>query len=303
MKKILSLLIATAFIAMSSCTGDSSSPASFTTIEKGFKNPDSMQLAVYWYWLSDNISKEGVIKDLEAMKKVGINRAFIGNIGLDDVPYGKVKLFTPEWWEITHTALKKATELGIEIGMFNSPGWSQSGGPWIKPEQSMRYLASSQISVKGSKGIGETKIKLPEVAKDAMEDVKIIAYPIPEGSLKTKSKSWTITKKNIERLSFDMSLGEKLPVRSFIFKVDDPTRVNVNAELFVKEGTTYRSLKKIHIDRSNPALNVGFDPYAPVVISIPETMASDFRFEVSSERAQFQANITDRKSTRLNSSH
>jgi hypothetical protein len=42
---------------------------------------------------SGNISKEGVVKDLEAMKKVGINRAFIGNIGLDDVPYGKVKCF------------------------------------------------------------------------------------------------------------------------------------------------------------------------------------------------------------------
>ncbi|MEI3445134.1 MAG: glycosyl hydrolase [Bacteroides thetaiotaomicron] len=22
----------------------------------------------------------------------------------------------------------------IEIGIFNSPGWSQSGGPWVKPE-------------------------------------------------------------------------------------------------------------------------------------------------------------------------
>lgn len=43
-----------------------------------------------------------------------------------------------------HTALKTATELDIEIGLFNSPGWSQSGGPWVKPEQSMRYLAHSE---------------------------------------------------------------------------------------------------------------------------------------------------------------
>ena len=33
------------------------------------------------------------------------------------------------WWEILHTALKTATELDMEIGIFNSPGWSQSGGP------------------------------------------------------------------------------------------------------------------------------------------------------------------------------
>lgn len=42
--------------------------------------PDSVQTSVYWYWLSGNVSKEGVVKDLEAMKRAGINRAFIGNI-------------------------------------------------------------------------------------------------------------------------------------------------------------------------------------------------------------------------------
>jgi hypothetical protein len=72
------------------------------------------------------------------MKKAGINRAFIGNIGLADIPYGKVKMLSEEWWEILHAALKTATELNIEIGVFNSPGWSQSGGPWIKAEEAMR---------------------------------------------------------------------------------------------------------------------------------------------------------------------
>ncbi len=125
-------------------------PAVSNSLYSGFKTtPDSVQTSIYWYWLSGNISKEGVIKDLESMKKVGINRAFIGNIGLDDVPYGKVKLFSDEWWDIMHTALKTATRLGIDIGIFNSPGWSQSGGPWVKPEQAMRYLASSTETVKG----------------------------------------------------------------------------------------------------------------------------------------------------------
>ena len=100
---------------------------SFKEIETGFLQiPEDTQIAVYWYWISDNLSEEGIIRDLEAMKKVGINRAFIGNIGLDDVKYGKVKLFSEEWWKILHTALKKASELNIEIGIFNSPGWSQS---------------------------------------------------------------------------------------------------------------------------------------------------------------------------------
>ena len=32
-------------------------------IESGFKTiPDSLQTSVYWYWMSDNISKGGVVK-------------------------------------------------------------------------------------------------------------------------------------------------------------------------------------------------------------------------------------------------
>ncbi|MCZ0211844.1 glycosyl hydrolase, partial [Streptomyces sp. UMAF16] len=76
---------------------------SLKRLKNGFITPpDSIQTSVYWYWISDNISKEGVIKDLQSMKKVGINRAFIGNIGLDETPYGKVKLFSDEWWDIIH---------------------------------------------------------------------------------------------------------------------------------------------------------------------------------------------------------
>jgi hypothetical protein len=137
-------------LTLTGCKNVRAPEPSFSDIESGFKNiPDTIQTSVYWYWLSDNISKEGVVKDLESMKEAGINRAFIGNIGLSDLPSGRVKIFTDEWWDILHTALKKATELEIGIGIFNSPGWSQSGGPWIKPEQSMRYLNSSENHITG----------------------------------------------------------------------------------------------------------------------------------------------------------
>ena len=103
--------------------------------------------------MSDHISPEVIVKDLYAMKSAGSKRAFIGNIGLGDneVGVGKVKFDSEEWWEAMHTELKTATELDIEIGIFNSPGWSQSGGPWIKPEQAMRYLASNSVRVSGGK--------------------------------------------------------------------------------------------------------------------------------------------------------
>ena len=152
-----------------------SSVAPLGTLQNYFVNiPDSIQTSIYWYWISGNISKEGVVKDLEAMKKVGINRAFIGNIGLDNVPNGGVKMFSDEWWDILHTTLKTATRLNIQIGIFNGPGWSQSGGPWVKPSQSMRYLTSSEVTVKGPI---EFHKKLDQPQKE-FQDVKVLAYPV-----------------------------------------------------------------------------------------------------------------------------
>jgi hypothetical protein len=120
--------------------------------------PESMTTGVYWYWMSDNISKEGVVKDLHAMKKAGINAVSIGNIGGEGAFYGNVKLFTDEWWDVLHTAMKTAAELDIEVGMFNCPGWSHSGGPWIEAGQSMRHLVASETPVKGGSKI---TVKLP----------------------------------------------------------------------------------------------------------------------------------------------
>ena len=116
-----------------------------------FKNiPEEQRVAVYWYWMSDNISVQGVQHDLEAMKKAGITRAYIGNIWQNSVKPGNIKVLTPEWWEVVHAALKRASELDIEIGMFNCPGWSQSGGPWIKPTEAMRYLKEESVEVTGN---------------------------------------------------------------------------------------------------------------------------------------------------------
>jgi len=266
----LLLLLSGLFI---SCTKTQKS-SSFDRIEEGFRQvPDSIRLAAYWYWISDNISKEGVEKDLIAMKEAGITRTFIGNIGLDDLESGEHKILSPEWWEIIHAALKKATELDIEIGIFNSPGWSQSGGPWVKPGESMRYLASSEIKVKGPQKI---KKQLPIVGKDG-QDVKVLAYPDKYTGL--FEKTWKLKKENGKSAVLDMQLSEEKIIRNISLKANAP--IKTEARLFVKEGNDYKLLKEFGADRSNPALNVGFIPFAPVVITIPETKAHAFRLEIS----------------------
>ena len=54
-------------------------------LESGFAHPpDQTKPWCYYYWISDNLSKTGITKDLEAMSRVGIGEALIGNIFLDD---------------------------------------------------------------------------------------------------------------------------------------------------------------------------------------------------------------------------
>ena len=243
--------------------------ASLVTLEKGFRDvPDSIRIGAYWYWLSDNISKEGVVRDLHAMKAAGITRAFIGNIGIDNLPYGEVKIFTPAWWEAIHAALKTATELDIEMGIFNSPGWSQSGGPWVKPEESMRYLASSDTHVKGPKSFSG---KLPGFTKET-QLVRVIAYPDRAEHYCIKV---LVQKKRNETFSLDIPVNANKVIRSFTFTTKSGLRAN--AELQAMVGDSFKTIRSFEIDRSNFALNVGFDPYAPIVLSLPETKTSAFR--------------------------
>ncbi|WP_214072772.1 glycosyl hydrolase [Mucilaginibacter sp. dw_454] len=273
---------------------DASLP-NFKSIETGFITvPDNIQTSVYWYWLSDNISKEGVVKDLEAMKRVGITRAFIGNIGIDDMPFGKVKIFTPEWWDILHTALKTATRLNIDIGLFNSPGWSQSGGPWVKPGQAMRYLTSSQTRVTGPLAYSQV---LPKPI-DVFQDVRVIAYPVaadynasitdlkptlsstPQidalNNLTDDNEATTVTIPRGQPFSFNISAPQQFTARSLVI-VPGHEGFSFSGDIEAKVNGEYTIIKHFSIDRGNTALNVGFSPFGPVAVSIPATTANDFR--------------------------
>jgi hypothetical protein len=264
----------------------------FSVIERGFVSPpDNVRTAVYWYWINDNISKEGVVKDLHAMKQAGINRAFIGNIGKQGASYGNIKIFSDEWWDVLHTALKTATELDIEIGIFNSPGWSQSGGPWIKPEQAMRYLASSETRVKG---LQKLTLKLAQPT-ESFQDVKTLAFPVEQdyqenlfqlpGAKTVLSDNKIITQEGKYLLPKDVDsyIGIILPQAATArsLTIYPGSKINADCELQAKEGDTFRTVKKFNANRTNAALRVGFEPYAPVVVSFPDVTAVEFRLVFS----------------------
>jgi len=63
--------------------------------------------------LKNDISKEGIIKDLQAMKKAGIGAALIGNINpaLND---DKVPMLTEDWWLHMVHAVVDGKRIGVE---------------------------------------------------------------------------------------------------------------------------------------------------------------------------------------------
>ena len=52
----------------------------------------------------------------------------------------KTEFFTPEWFDAFRHAASEADRLGLEMTIFSSAGWSETGGPWVKPEQAMKKL-------------------------------------------------------------------------------------------------------------------------------------------------------------------
>ncbi|HWK57810.1 MAG TPA: glycosyl hydrolase [Parapedobacter sp.] len=304
MKNLTKLLFLGVF-AFVCCTPDKQVTPDINQVARVFREaPDTIQTSIFWYWISDHISKEGVVKDLHAMKRVGINRAFIGNIGLDNVPYGNVKILSDEWWETLHTALKTATELDIEIGIFNSPGWSQSGGPWVEPHEAMRYLAATETFLKGSQ---YHTVMLPAPEGD-FEDVNVLAFRAPEGygssfsDLDISVNTQPHIADAVEVVDKDHQTGIALPAnqRSVIELVStadytarslsiypgkNNLRFDVTLEVLGQEG--FQEVKRFTVDRSNNALNVGFEPFAPVIVSFDAVTSNTFRlvFDGVSEHA------------------
>ena len=146
-------------------------------LARGFQNPPpSARPWVYWFWLDGNITKEGITADLEAMQRVGLGGAlWMWGGGVGEGVKGPVKFLSPQWWELMRHTVQEADRLGLKINLTAGSGWSHSGGPWIKPEHSMRRLELSQeIRLTGP---GLKDVAIP--GGDAL--VAVLAYPLNGG--------------------------------------------------------------------------------------------------------------------------
>jgi hypothetical protein len=139
----VALLGARAVLAQSS--GDS--------LERGFQDPpDSAKPRAWWFLGDGNVTKEGIKADLEWMKRVGFGGFMRGDFGMRTPQIVKrVEYMSPEWMDDFKYATKLADQLGFEMGISATPGWSAGGGPWVPPSQGMKKFVWTETRVEGGK--------------------------------------------------------------------------------------------------------------------------------------------------------
>ncbi|WP_298194194.1 glycosyl hydrolase [Novosphingobium sp.] len=128
-------------------------PASDALAEAFRDPPASARPRVWWHWMNGNVTEEGIRLDLEWMKRIGIGGAqtFDAQLNTPQVVDKRLVYMTPEWKHAFRAAAETADKLGLELAIAASPGWSETGGPWVKPEDGMKKLVWSETRITGGK--------------------------------------------------------------------------------------------------------------------------------------------------------
>lgn len=128
--------------------------------------PESARPWVWWHWLNGNISAEGAKLDLEWMKRAGIGgvQLFEANLMTPQLVEQPLTYMSPAWQVALRRSVATADSLGIKVTIASSPGWSITGGPWVKPEQAMKKLVWSELEANGGVRLKTLLPAPPDVA-------------------------------------------------------------------------------------------------------------------------------------------
>ena len=183
----------------------------------GFLNPpNEARPRVWWHWMNGNISTEGIKLDLEWMHRVGVGGVtiFEGAIDTPRVVPHRLIYMTPEWQQAFRYAVSTARFMKMEVAIASSPGWSETGGPWVPASQGMKKMVWSATRIEGSQHFAGKLAHPPQVdgtfqnfqlpgrrAPDGTAvtppefytDVAVIAYKIPDGDKTQKELNPKVT--------------------------------------------------------------------------------------------------------------
>ncbi len=232
-------------------------------LSKEFLNPPvSSRPRTWWHWMDDKVTKEGITKDLEAMKRVGLKGAHITNIwqgGLPDGTAGNACVMTPHWFDLVEHAAKECQRLGLQLGMSSASGCSGSGGPWITPEFSMQEIVWTATHVSGGK-LQTIALPQPRTNHHYYRDVAVLAFPTLEGdnipviALQPKLTS------SVEGVDWSRALDGNLKTSVTLPPLKEPGKYGITMEF--PQPVTVRSLNFHYLETEkdlNAVLSVSDD--------------------------------------------
>ena len=195
----------TSYNAPAQTSSPADKPASQDKMLQGFLDPpNGARPRVWWHWMNGNIATEGIKLDLNWMHSVGVGGVtiFEGAIATPQVVPHRLIYMTPEWKQAFNYAVTTAKSLGMEVAIASSPGWSETGGPWVPAPQGMKKMVWSATRVEGGQPFTGTLPHPPQVdgtfqnfqvagrrgpdgkivvPPEFYADAAVIAYKIPEG--------------------------------------------------------------------------------------------------------------------------
>lgn len=288
-------------------------------VTDGFRNPpSSAQLRIWWHWMNGNITKEGIAKDLAWMQRIGIGgfQTFDANLLTPRIVPKPLIYMTPQWKDAFRFATRTAADLGLEVGIAASPGWSETGGPWVKPQDGVKKLVWSETTVPGGKPFAGKLTTPPSIAGPFQDmvaevdqlavvsgekqfqapalygDVAAFAYPLPAAAALRAPRVIAADGKPLDvnaltDLSFAtaVEIGRGSPAKPTIISIDYDAPQTVRSATFYAIG----GAEKFGAPFFTPRLEASEDGTqwrkladltltpVPTTVSFPATTAARFR--------------------------
>lgn len=274
--------------------------------------PHAARPHVWWHWMSGNVTAEGAKLDLEWMQRIGIGgvHAFSGDLWEPKVVATPLPFMSDGWRAAYRQSVEQARAAGMDVVIAGSPGWSETGGPWVMPEQGMKKYTWAEMQVSGGK---RTRIVLPAAPGItgpfqglalAEGDHKpgsaqasfagagpVIAFPAEAGAEPVQAivRSGGAVIVDLASAPTDLSRATKIAIAGqgdTMLDIDALTPVTVRAITLAispqaaveveasTDGVTFRSVRKV-------PQTLAEKPGAQQTIAIPETRARYFRVRLA----------------------
>ena len=195
---LLCLVCTAGFSARAQAPAASQSPAApqsdgADALLRGFVDPpNEARPRVWWHWMNGNISTEGIKLDLEWMHRVGVGGVtiFEGAINTPQVVPQRLIYMTPEWKQAFQTAVTTARSMNMEVAIASSPGWSETGGPWVPASQGMKKMVWSTTRIEGGKPFLGQLAHPPQV-DGTFQNFQVPGRRAPDGTVTTPPEFYT----------------------------------------------------------------------------------------------------------------